>query len=171
MQGQAMTEGDTPELPEEGGQIYADWAKLMDVYNEGLGLVEEAADYLANEGEAEKDKMPPLALTAFMSESMRLTTRLTTMMSWLMLQRAVADAEITADDARKPEHRLRRQPRGVELDSISRSMLPERLTDLVDRSTTLYRRVERLEKQFFAGAPDNPVQSMIDRIESEMKKP
>lgn len=166
-----MTDGDNSGLPEEGGQIYADWAKLMDVYNEGLSLVEEAADYLANEGETEKESMPPLALTAFMSESMRLTTRLTTMMSWLMLQRAVADGEITADDARKPEHRLRRQPRGIEIDSIARSMLPERLTDLVDRSTRLYKRVERLEKQFFAGATDNPVQSMIDHIESEMKKP
>ena len=166
-----MTEDDNSGPSEESGQIYADWAKLMDVYNEGLSLVEEAADYLANEGEAEKETMPPLALTAFMSESMCLTTRLTTMMSWLMLQRAVADGEITADDARKPEHRLRRQPRGVELDSIARSMLPERLTDLVGRSSTLYRRVERLEKQFFAGTADNPVQSMIDRIESEMKKP
>ena len=81
------------------GMVYADWAKLMEVYSQAISLVEETADYLSNEGEQEKEQLPPLALTAFMSESMRLTTRLTTMMSWLMLQRAVADEEITADEA------------------------------------------------------------------------
>ena len=151
------------------GMVYADWAKLMEVYSQAISLVEETADYLSNEGEQEKEQLPPLALTAFMSESMRLTTRLTTMMSWLMLQRAVADEEITADEVRKSEHRLRRLPNTLEIDGITKSMLPERLSDLVERSMTLYKRVERLEKQFFAGEKENPVQSMINRIESEIK--
>ena len=172
-----MTDGDTPDPEDDAakgtdapeGTVYADWAKLMEVYSQAISLVEETADYLSNEGEQDKEQLPPLALTAFMSESMRLTTRLTTMMSWLMLQRAVADEEITADEARKPEHRLRRLPNTLEIDSITKSMLPERLSDLVERSMVLYKRVERLEKQFFAGEKENPVQSMISRIESEIK--
>jgi regulator of CtrA degradation len=159
-----MTPNATPEKS-------ADWAQLMDVYREAMGLVEEAADYLANRGETDKDTLPPLALTAFMSESTRLTPRLPTMMSWLMLQRAVAEKEITADEARKPEHRLRRQPPGLKIDKVSETMLPPLLVDLVRRSTTLYERIERLEQEFHAERTANPVQSMIRRIESEIGKP
>lgn len=162
-----------PEAPTEtqgaSGTVIADWAQLMDVYNEGMGLVEETAQYLATQGETDKEQLPPLALTAFMSESMRITTRLTTMMSWLMMQRAIADKEVTADEARKAEHRLRRQAPGLDMDKVGKTLLPDALVDLIDRSIMLYDRVERLEKEFQDGPDDsNPVQSMISRIETEI---
>lgn len=160
---------DDSESGKDDAEIVADWAQLTEVYDEGMVLVEEAAAYLSEQGEIDKEELPPLAKTTFISESMRLTTRLTQMMSWLMLQRAVASGEISFEEARKPEHRLRPQPPEPAKNDIDKSLLPDTLTDLVARSERLYDRVERLEAEFQSGNAENVVQSMIDRIESEIK--
>jgi regulator of CtrA degradation len=165
-QGEIVSDSDTPK---EDAEVVADWAQLTDVYDEGMSLVEEASAYFSEQGEIDKENLPPMAKTAFISESMRLTTRLTQMMSWLMLQRAVASGEVSFEEARKSEHRLRPQPREADIDDESRSLLPDALTNLVERSEHLYNRVERLETEFQSGNSENVVQSMIDRIESEIK--
>lgn len=156
-----------PDEPESGAVVVKDWAQLTELYDESMALVEETAAYLSDTGETEKESLPPMAKTAFISESMRLTTRLTQMMSWLMLQRALAGGEISEEEARQSENRLRQQPPAPA--ATDRTLLPDRLAELVTRSESLYNRIERLEKDFRDGASDNAVQSMIERIETEIK--
>ena len=46
------------------------------LYNEGMGLVEQTAEYLDGKGRAEAKKLSRLGATLYAAESMRLTTRL-----------------------------------------------------------------------------------------------
>jgi Protein of unknown function (DUF1465) len=66
------------------------------LFKEGMLLVEEAAAYLDGPGREESRRLPrPLAL-AYASESMRLTTRLMQVASWLLLQRAVTASALAS---------------------------------------------------------------------------
>ncbi|MGO8740016.1 DUF1465 family protein, partial [Rhodoblastus sp.] len=59
------------------------------MFREGMGLVEEAAAYLDGPGREEARTLPRNDSLAYAAESMRLTTRLMQIASWLLLQRAV----------------------------------------------------------------------------------
>ena len=58
------------------------------LYDEGMALVEQAAEYLDGQGRVEAKRLSRLAATLYAAESMRLTTRLMQVASWLLLQRA-----------------------------------------------------------------------------------
>ena len=67
------------------------------LYSEGMGLVEETASYLDGSGRAASKVLPRMASVLYAAESMRLTTRLMQMASWLLLQRAVNNGEMSRD--------------------------------------------------------------------------
>src|SRR3954471_12727137 len=75
------------------------------VFREGMGLVEETADYLDGQGRNDARELDRHGAIAYASESMRLTTRLMQLASWLLLQRALSSGEIT-EDAHKEKHRI-----------------------------------------------------------------
>ncbi|MCB1492286.1 MAG: DUF1465 family protein, partial [Rhodobiaceae bacterium] len=56
-------------------------------FKEGMGLVEETADYLDGEGRRDVSGLERGVSLLYASESMRLTTRLMQIASWLLLQR------------------------------------------------------------------------------------
>ena len=58
------------------------------LFNEGMALVDETAVYLDGAGRVEAKAMSKAAATLYAAESMRLTTRLMQVASWLLLQRA-----------------------------------------------------------------------------------
>ena len=66
-------------------------SQFKSTYAEGMGLVEETAAYLDGPGRAAAKVLPRQASVLYAAESMRLTTRLMQMASWLLLQRAAAD--------------------------------------------------------------------------------
>ena len=65
------------------------------LFREGMALIESAAAYLDGAGREESRRLPRPAALAYTTESMRLTTRLMQVASWLLVQRAVAQGEIT----------------------------------------------------------------------------
>src|ERR1700721_4895176 len=73
---------------------------FKDLFREGMTLVEEAASYLDGPGREESRVLPRPAALAYSTESMRLTTRLMQVASWLLLQRAVNEGELTSSEAR-----------------------------------------------------------------------
>jgi regulator of CtrA degradation len=105
-----------------------------------------------------------------MSESMRLTTRLMQSASWLLVQRAVREGEMTARDARDPKYRL--GARTVCAASSEPSFdLPERLLGLLERSKRLYERVDRIEASIFDAeekAQENPVNAQLMRLQAAL---
>ena len=63
------------------------------LYREGMGLIEAVAAYLDAEGRVESRMLPREAGFLYATESMRLTTRLMQLASWLLLQRAVNEGD------------------------------------------------------------------------------
>ncbi len=76
------------------------------LFREGMGLVEATAAYLDGDGREESKGLPRMSALSYASESMRLTTRLMQLASWLLLQRAVAEGELTR--RRRPTLRRKR---------------------------------------------------------------
>ncbi|MGQ3292235.1 MAG: DUF1465 family protein, partial [Shinella sp.] len=72
-------------------------AQFKSLYAEGMGLVEETASYLDGVGRQASKVLPRMASVLYAAESMRLTTRLMQMASWLLLQRAVNNGEMSRD--------------------------------------------------------------------------
>src|SRR5690242_21316729 len=112
-------------------------------FDEGMSLVEETARYLDGRGRLESRDLPRKAAMLYAGESMRVTTRLMQAASWLLVQRAVHEGEMSPDDAKGDRYRLGSKEicfggreEGVEL-------LPPTLRDLLERSDNLYRRIAR----------------------------
>jgi regulator of CtrA degradation len=140
------------------------------MFREGMDLVEETAAYLDGEGRGEAKKLERASALAYASESMRLTTRLMQSASWLLVQRAVREGEMTARDARDPKYRLGAKSVCAALGDISFE-LPERLIDLLERSKRLYDRVDRIETTIFDAeerVQENPVNAQLMRLQAAL---
>jgi regulator of CtrA degradation len=140
------------------------------MFREGMDLVEETAAYLDGEGRSEAKKLERASALAYASESMRLTTRLMQSASWLLVQRAVREGEMSARDARDPKYRL--GARSVCSAAGEPSFdLPERLVGLLERSKLIYDRVDRIEASLFDAAEkvkENPVNAQLMRLQAAL---
>ena len=72
--------------------------RFEDLFSGGMALIEEtAADH--GQGRLEAEELDGSTGALYGAESMRLTTRSMQLASWLLLQRAVAEGEVTAEHA------------------------------------------------------------------------
>ncbi|CAA6604690.1 conserved hypothetical protein [Rhodospirillaceae bacterium LM-1] len=116
-------------------------------YDEALSLVEEARNYVAYVEPRDRQRLGLAGRLGVSCESMRVTSRLTQVMAWLLMQRAVAIGEISLDEAFKPDNRLGAQEICLR-DLVNYTEdLPKSLKSLMDRSLNLYIRVSRLENR------------------------
>ncbi|MCI0468377.1 MAG: DUF1465 family protein, partial [Beijerinckiaceae bacterium] len=77
------------------GERLAASEQFLVLFQQGMDLVSRAAAYLDGDGRAEAKALPRTAAAAYAVESMRLTTRLMQIASWLLLQRAVNEGELS----------------------------------------------------------------------------
>ena len=126
------------------------------LFREGMGLVEETAAYLDGPGRAESRRLSRAAALAYASESMRLTTRLMQIASWLLVQRAVAEGEITPGQAASERRRTRLAAQEAASPSSDFEALPERLKDLIGLSLRLHARLLHLDRLTGAAPPAPP---------------
>jgi regulator of CtrA degradation len=140
---------------------------FMRTFEEGMGMVEETAAYLDGPGRQQSRALPREVALAYAGESMRLTTRLMQVASWLLVQRSVFDGEMEHKDAASDKYRLGSKDicLGDPIDGSDR--LPPRLLDLLERSRSLYDRVDRLDHQLYRrdGASPRPA-----RVTDQFKK-
>ncbi len=122
------------------------------LYNEGMGLVEQAAEYLDGQGRAEAKKLSRLAATLYAAESMRLTTRLMQVASWLLLQRAANSGEMTRDQVASEKSKVRLDTASAHDDAAGWNELPESFVDLVNRSLRLQALVRRMDEEIYGRA-------------------
>jgi len=136
-------------------------------FQEGMELVEETAGYLDGAGRQMSKSLSRDAALAYASESMRLTTRLMQVASWLLVQRAVREGDMPPAAACEERYRLNAdEARGADGDESDG--LPVELLELVDRAERLYERVRHLDRRMYiegdeAEAP-HPVLSQLDRL-------
>ncbi|MCZ4280834.1 DUF1465 family protein [Kiloniella laminariae] len=119
---------------------------LDSTYQETLSLIKEARDYIASGTRARHAWLAPEARLQICCESMRLTARLTQVMAWLMMQRAVQSGEVPVEEAAKPENRLSGQVVCGHVQSTPEGT-DQKMQDLLGRSHALYVRIARLDSQ------------------------
>jgi regulator of CtrA degradation len=138
------------------GQRLAASQSFSALFREGMGLVEETAAYLDGDGRQEAKKLDRAAALTYATESMRLTTRLMQLASWLLLHRAVNEGEMTLAQANKEKKKVRLVS-GESIDTKMLASLTERLRDLIERSRLLQDKVRRLDANIHAPVPDQLV--------------
>ncbi len=120
------------------------------LYSQGMGLIEEVAAYLDGEGRKESRKLNREAAFVYASESMRLTTRLMQMASWLLLQRAIREGEITSQSALDEKEKIKFFTSTSNKSGPGWSELPKELLSYIEKGERLYEQVirfDRLEKE------------------------
>jgi len=116
------------------------------LYREGMGLIEEVAAYLDGDGRAESRSLPREAGFVYATESMRLTTRLMQLASWLLLQRAVNEGELTPENARVEKEKVRFSATPENRGGPGYAELPERLKTYIANGDRLFERVQQFDK-------------------------
>lgn len=146
-------------------QSFAGSALFNRTFDEGMSLVEEAARYFDGRGREDARALPGHTAMLYSSESLRVTTRLMQAASWLLVQRAVHEGDMPAEDAMAERYRL--GSREICLGGRGSDVLglPQALQSLLTRSESLYLRVARLEAVLHASGKPVDVRSQFDRLE------
>ena len=100
------------------GEKLAASGTFKTLFRDGMALVEETAAYLDGAGRDDAKTLQRATALAYASESMRLTTRLMQIASWLLLQRAINEGEMS---------RPRRHPTSGARVSPGRTSRPRRM--------------------------------------------
>ncbi len=161
----------------EGGKTISFAHKLAEsprfkaLFRDGMSLVEEVAAYLDGPGRDEAKLLPRTASLAYAAESMRLTTRLMQAASWLLVQRAVNEGEITQKQAETEKHRVRLSTQTLTSADGAFEQLPSRLRDLTARSLRLQTRILYLDQSIREPAvPCAPPAAMPRAIDLQMER-
>ena len=166
--------GAAPEDARGGVVLRFAGSELFDrTFAEGMALVEEAAEYLDGAGRRESKLLSRNGALAYAGESMKVTTRLMQVASWLLVQRAVRQGDMTPEEAAQPRYRLGGRaaagPSGLPEPTGAAEPLPPGLRALGERAARLFERVLHLDRSMYLDAADpvagaHPVRDQIDRL-------
>ncbi|MFP4537293.1 MAG: DUF1465 family protein [Dichotomicrobium sp.] len=158
------------DAPVPFAEKYAVSPQFDDLFREGMALVEDAAAYLDGPGRRASKTLAGAAGLAYSTESMRLTTKLMQIASWLLVRRSVGRGEMTLEEALKSRQRAKLTYSGRPERPEGFDELPEELQRLVNACDALYDRVLRLDRLISLSndrsprASHNPVASQVDRL-------
>ena len=133
----------------------------------GMGMIEEVSVYLDGEGRREARRLSATAAALFSAESMRLTTRLMQIASWLLLQRAAHSGEMSRDQVAAEKAKVKLDTQSAAAEAPGWDELPEKFTALVSRSVSLQRQIRLLDADIYGcggesdGMSVNPVSEQI----------
>lgn len=146
------------------------------LFREGMALVEETAGYLDGPGRQHSKDLGRAAALAYATESMRLTTRLMQLASWLLLHRAVKEGEMSLAQASQEKAKVKLSPIDT-TDPNNIELLPQALRDLISRSQKLQGQVRRLDSTIHTPpetAPSvvpNPVERQLGLLKAAFGTP
>jgi regulator of CtrA degradation len=149
-------------------------AAFGNLFREGMDLVEETAAYLDGAGRKEAKALDRSASLTYATESMRLTTRLMQLASWLLLHRAVKEGEMTLTQANREKTKVKLSAADPG-PSETIDKLPSRLQDLIARSMSLQVRVRRLDATIHAPPAErptngNPLVPQLNRLKAAFEQ-
>ena len=160
--------------PVSFGERLANSQAFSDLFRDGMALVEETASYLDGPGRQDSKRLDRTAALAYATESMRLTTRLMQLASWLLLHRAVKEGEMSLAQASKEKAKVKLS--AADNDDHNYRVLPERLQNLIDRSRRLQIAIRRLDATMHARPdaaqvrPDNPVERQLGLLKAAFER-
>jgi regulator of CtrA degradation len=144
------------------------------LFREGMDLVEETAAYLDGIGRTEAKALDRAASLTYATESMRLTTRLMQLASWLLLHRAVKEGEMTLVQANREKTKVKLSAADPgAADAVAR--LPAQLQQLIARSMSLQAKVRRLDTTIHAPSAQratigNPLVPQLNRLKAAFER-
>lgn len=144
------------------GRAYAQSDTFRALFKEGMRLVEETADYLDGAGRLAAKGLPRPASIVYATESMRLTTRLMQLASWLLLHRSVREGDMTLDRAREEKRKIRLEQPSTSMSGLGWDELPEEFRALVSRSLHLRLRVERIDTALLEESGEAPEPNAVN---------
>ncbi len=151
---------------------------FIKTFREGMDMVEETAAYLDGSGRDESKALSRADALVYASNSMRLTTRLMQVASWLLVQRALKEGELSTFEARQEKYRLvteKKDDVSLSFSALAKdaNQLPSTLVDLMARSEQLFERIARLDRSLYgsiAAQTGNTVADQINRLEAAFGK-
>ena len=149
-------------------------AAFSTLFREGMDLVEETAAYLDGDGRTEAKALERSVSLTYATESMRLTTRLMQLASWLLLHRTVKEGEMTLTQANREKTKVKLTAADPgPADMIEK--LPAQLQELIARSMNLQSRVRRLDTTIHAPPPErptigNPLVPQLNRLKAAFEQ-
>ena len=169
MSGKSVDEG----RPVLFGAKLAASQNFSQLFRDGMKLVEETAAYLDGPGRRESKLLGRSAALAYATESMRLTTRLMQLASWLLLHRAVNEGEMSLAQANKERMKVKLAPN--ERPEDAGIVLPEQLSNLITRSKKLRDEVRRLDTTIHAPIPEargssNPLEHQMGILRAAFER-
>jgi len=142
------------------------------VFKEGMALVERTAAYLDGAGRRDSKGLSSQVTVLYATESMRLTTRLLDLASWLLIRRALKAGEITSEEAELKRSRVKLQSIGRPGHIKDFDALPLGLRSLINESFALHDRIVQLDRAMAQKPLNselsqdfNPVAAQMNRIE------
>jgi len=156
---------------------FANSGAFDQVFREGMALVEATANYLEGPGRKESKSIGPAASLVYASESMRLTTRLLELASWLVIRRSLKSGEISVEEAQLKRRRLRLASIGRPPHVNGYSQLPEKLRELIEQSFSLHDRIVLLDRALerpeavVTQVSANPVADQVDLLSAAFTQP
>lgn len=152
---------------------YARSEQFDQIFRSGMALVEEVAAYLDGPGRREAKRLSPALSVIYATESMRLTTRLLEIASWLLVRRSLKAGEISPEEARVKRRRIKLATVGRPAHVTGFAELPQRLQQLIQASFALNDRIIQIDQALerpaavLAGAPEvNPVATQVAALEA-----
>jgi regulator of CtrA degradation len=149
-------------------------AAFTALFREGMDLVEETAAYLDGAGRNEAKALERSVSLTYATESMRLTTRLMQLASWLLLHRAVKEGEMTLSQANREKTKVKLSAADPGTDDMIEK-LPTQLQDLIARSMLLQSKVRRLDATMHAGPAErapigNPLVPQLNMLKAAFER-
>ncbi len=143
------------------------------LFRDGMALVEETAAYLDGEGRRQSRLLDRQAALAYATESMRLTTRLMQLASWLLLHRSVREGEMSLSQVSKEKAKVKLSA-GEPGDESNIVLLPEDLRRLIVRAQAMHLHIVRLDATIHAETGPvpsadgcgNPVELQLERLKA-----
>ena len=144
-----MREVPLSEQPVSFGEHLASSPLFAALFRDGMALVEETAAYLDGPGRQQSKDLGRGPALAYATESMRLTSRLMQLASWLLLHRAVKEGEMSLAQANIEKAKVKLSPIDT-TDPNNIALLPAELRELIERSRVLQSKVRRLDTTIHA---------------------
>lgn len=153
------------------GEKFARSPQFDAIFREGMQLVEQTAEYLDGPGREQAKGLRPPVSVIYATESMRLTTRLLDLATWLLVQRSLKDGDITEEEALAKRENVKLRPFGRPTHIKCFEDLPGGLQDLIISSFALSDRITQLDLAMRANEEDviaaarNPVNEHLRKLQ------
>jgi regulator of CtrA degradation len=146
MTGLNLASGQSPALPVSLGPKLANSQRFRDLFRDGMALVDEVAAYLDGQGRQQSKVLSRSLALAYAAESMRLTTRLMQVASWLLVQKALNEGDLEKAQGMLEKNRVQVTSQGIASQASVFAQLPEELQELTARSMALQARIIQFDR-------------------------